>query len=56
MDISAISTFLDLTKDNEKPEDLGAKATMSDKKPQDFKQWKSYTACICCRMVSTLPA
>ena len=40
--ISAISTFLDLTKDNEKPEDLGAKATMSDKKPQDFDSYKDY--------------
>ena len=40
--ISAISTFLDLTKDNEKPEDLGANATMSDKKPQDFDSYKDY--------------
>lgn len=40
--ISAISTFLDLTKDNEKPEDLGAKATISDKKPQDFDSYKDY--------------
>ena len=40
--ISAISTIIGLTKKDEKQEELGAKASLSDKKPQDFDSYQAY--------------
>lgn len=40
--ISAVSTFMGLTKKDEKQEELGAKASLSDKKPQDFDSYQAY--------------
>ena len=40
--ISAISSILDITKDNERPEDLGAKAATDEKKVDDFDSYKDY--------------
>ena len=40
--ISAVSTVMNLTKKDEKPEDLGAKASLTDKKPQDFDSYQAY--------------
>ncbi len=40
--VSTISTFLGLTKEKEKPEELGAKIALSDKKPQDFTSYQAY--------------
>ena len=40
--ISAISTIIGLTKKDEKQEELGAKASLSDKKPQDFDSYEAY--------------
>ena len=40
--ISAVSTVMNLTKKDEKPEDLGAKASLTDKKPQDFDNYQAY--------------
>jgi len=40
--ISAVSTIMSLTKKDEKPEELGLKATLSDKKPEDFDSYQAY--------------
>ena len=40
--ISLVSTFIGLTKKEEKPEELGAKAMLSDKKPEDFDSYQAY--------------
>jgi hypothetical protein len=40
--ISLVSTVLGLTKKDEKQEELGAKAMLSDKKPEDFDSYQAY--------------
>ena len=40
--ISLVSTVIGLTKKDEKQDELGAKATLSDKKPQDFDNYQAY--------------
>lgn len=40
--ISLVSTVIGLTKKDEKQEELGAKAALSDKKPQDFDSFQAY--------------
>ena len=40
--ISLVSTIIGLTKKDEKQEELGAKAMLSDKKPQDFDSHQAY--------------
>ena len=40
--ISAVSTVMNLTKKDEKQEELGAKASLTDKKPQDFDTYQAY--------------
>ena len=40
--ISAVSSFLGLTNKDEKQEELGAKATFTDKKPDDFDSYQNY--------------
>lgn len=40
--ISLVSTVIGLTKKGEKQDELGAKATLSDKKPQDFDTYQAY--------------
>ena len=40
--ISLVSTVIGLTKKDEKQEELGAKAMLSDKKPQDFDSHQAY--------------
>ena len=40
--ISLVSTVIGLTKKDEKQDELGAKATLSDKKPQDFDTYQAY--------------
>ena len=40
--ISLVSTVIGLTKKDEKQEELGAKAMLSDKKPEDFDSYQAY--------------
>jgi hypothetical protein len=40
--ISLVSTVIGLTKKDEKQEELGAKAILSDKKPEDFDSYQAY--------------
>ena len=40
--ISLVSTVIGLTKKDEKQEELGAKASLTDKKPQDFDSYQAY--------------
>ena len=40
--ISLVSTVIGLTKIDEKQEELGAKAMLSDKKPEDFDSYQAY--------------
>ncbi len=40
--ISTISSILDISKVNDRPEDLGVKATMADRKMEDFDSYKDY--------------
>lgn len=40
--ISVVSSFLGLTNKNEKQEELGAKVTLTDKKPDDFDSYQTY--------------